>query len=411
MPINKLPPKAQRYMDQQQKINDHAIQEAKAQAKAQSEAKEADGKQRRQRRRTHTQSQAEAQAESQSQAEAQAEAQAESQSQAEDCIKELDKFENQQDYREELNKADNHIKKELIKCNKEHPGGPKFDEVDPSTVQSKQPRNWLDILLKIGLGVCILVLLLMVYKLISGDSDSLLGNSNEETPMKKDDLTLFPGLFDEPLTLFERGDSSESDKNKEELKNINKSITEINDEITKIRLDLPCDKKNQELYKLTQKYSEQYKTKEERDELSFGEVLSIDGEIQPIWINGSDSGCKIDDSKKFYIKNTELPYKCPVFEDGENDTNSCKKSYLFNYLDNGVIQCPTPNDEDVCDITGKPWKLPDSVSNIQSKYNVCISENDELKELEKQLKTYTDRRDEILKSQGNSKSTYKILFG
>ena len=76
-----------------------------------------------------------------------------------------------------------------------------------------------------------------------------------------------------------------------------------------------------------------------------------------------------------------------------------------------MIKCPTPDDKGNCNITGKPWRLPDSLSSIRSKYNVYISENDELKELEKQLKTYTDRRDEILKSQDNSKSTYKILFG
>jgi hypothetical protein len=75
-----------------------------------------------------------------------------------------------------------------------------------------------------------------------------------------------------------------------------------------------------------------------------------------------------------------------------------------------VTQCPDLKG-DKCEIEDKQWRIPDSLSNIQSKYNVCISENEELKELEKQLKTYTDRRDEILKSQDNSKSTYKILFG
>jgi hypothetical protein len=280
--------------------------------------------------------------------------------------------------------------------------------------QPEQPRNWMDILLKIGLGVCILALLVMIYKLVFSDSGSLLENSNEEKFMKKDDFTIFPGLFDEPITLFERGDSSKNEKNKEELKNINKSITEINDEITKIRLNLPCDEQNKKLYDLTQKYSEQYKTKEERDELNIEEVLSIDREIQDIWINGSDSKCKIDDSKRFYIKNTGYPNKCKVFEEDDNDTNNdknnCKKSYLFNYLDNGVRKCPTLK-KNGCEITGKQWRLPDSVSNIRSKYNVYISENDELTELEKQLKTYTDRRDEILKSQDDSKSAYKILLG
>lgn len=279
--------------------------------------------------------------------------------------------------------------------------------------QPEQPRNWMDILLKIGLGVCILALLVMIYKLVFSDSGSLLENSNEEKFMKKDDFTIFPGLFDEPITLFERGDSSENEKNKEELKNINKSITEINDEITNIRLNLPCDEQNQNLYDLTQKYSEQYKTKEERDALSTDDILNIDEEIQQIWINGSDSKCKIDDSKRFYIRNASFSEKCNVFEEGDNDENKCKKSYLFNYLDNGVRQCPTLK-EDGCEITGKQWRLPDSLSslsNIRSKYNVCISENEELTELEKQLKTYTDRRDEILKSQDNSKSAYKILFG
>jgi hypothetical protein len=287
------------------------------------------------------------------------------------------------------------------------------DTIKPKPKQPelpKKPTNWMDILLKIGLGVCIFALLVMIYKLTFGDSDSLLGNSNEETPVKKDDFTIFPGLFDEPITLFERGNSLESEKNKEELKNINKSITEINDEITKIRLDLPCDKKNLELYNLTQQYSEEYKTKEERESLGVDRMLEIDREIQNIWINGSESGCKIDGSKKFYIKNTEYPNKCMVFEEGEIDKNKCKKSYLFNYLDNGVTQCPDLKG-DKCEIEDKQWRIPDSLSNIQSKYNVCISENEELKELEKQLKTYTDRRDEILKSQDNSKSTYKILFG
>ena len=278
--------------------------------------------------------------------------------------------------------------------------------------QPEQPRNWMDILLKIGLGVCIFALLIMIYKLVFSDSDSLLGNSNRDMPsLKNDDFTLFPGLFDEPITLFERGDSSENDKNKEELKNINKSITEINDEITKMRLNLPCDEQNKKLYDLTQTYSEQYKTKEERDDLSLDDVMKIDKEIQDIWIYGSDSKCKIDVSKRFYIRNASFSQKCNVFEEGDSDTKKCKKSYLFNYLDNGVIKCPTPDDKGNCNITGKPWRLPDSVSNIQSKYNVCISENEELKELEKQLKTYTDRRDEILKSQDNSKSAYKILFG
>jgi len=279
---------------------------------------------------------------------------------------------------------------------------------DGDGTQPEQPRNWMDILLKIGLGVCIFALLIMIYKLVFSDSDSLLGNSNEGKTMKKDDFTLFPGLFDEPLTLFERGNSSESEKNKEELKNINKSITEINDEITKIRLDLPCDKKNLELYNLTQQYSEEYKTKEERESLGVDRMLEIDREIQNIWINGSESGCKIDGSKKFYINNASLSEKCMVFEYDEYD--DCKKSYLFNYLDNGVTQCPDLKG-DKCEIEDKQWRIPDSLSNIQSKYNVCISENEELKELEKQLKTYTDRRDEILKSQDNSKSTYKILFG
>jgi len=171
---------------------------------------------------------------------------------------------------------------------------------DKPQQSTEQPRNWMDILLKIGLGVCIFALLIMIYKLVFSDSDSLLGNSNEET-MKKDDFTIFPGLFDEPLTLFERGNPSESEKNKEELKNINKSITEINDEITKIRLDLPCDKKNLELYNLTQQYSEEYKTKEERESLGVDRMLEIDREIQQIWIDGSESGCKIDGSKNFIL--------------------------------------------------------------------------------------------------------------
>ena len=80
--------------------------------------------------------------------------------------------------------------------------------------QPEQPRNWMDILLKIGLGVCILALLVMIYKLVFSDSGSLLENSNEEKFMKKDDFTIFPGLFDEPITLFERGDSSENKKYK-----------------------------------------------------------------------------------------------------------------------------------------------------------------------------------------------------
>ena len=201
--------------------------------------------------------------------------------------------------------------------------------------QPEQPRNWMDILLKIGLGVCIFALLIMIYKLVFSDSDSLLGNSNRDMPsLKNDDFTLFPGLFDEPITLFERGDSSENDKNKEELKNINKSITEINDEITKMRLNLPCDEQNKKLYDLTQTYSEQYKTKEERDDLSLDDVMKIDKEIQDIWIYGSDSKCKIDVSKRFYIRNASFSEKCNVFEEGENDTVNLASKRVKYLLDN-----------------------------------------------------------------------------
>lgn len=115
----------------------------------------------------------------------------------------------QKSFRDALESADNQKKKILRECNNEHPGGPKFDEVDPSTVQPEQPRNWLNILLYIGLGVCIFVLILMVFKLMSGDyTDEL-----KDKPKKMNDLILFPGLFDEPITLFERGDNQIQDLN------------------------------------------------------------------------------------------------------------------------------------------------------------------------------------------------------
>ena len=285
---------------------------------------------------------------------------------------------------------------------------PAPSEQPAQPAQPEQPRNWLDILLKIGLGVCILVLLVMVYKLIFSDSSSLLGESEEEKPqMNNDDFTIFPGLFDEPLTLFERGDSTKNNSNRQELETINASITEINNKLTNIKATLPCDKNNQELYSLAQKYSEQYNTKKLRDGLTTDEVLKIDRDIQNTWTNCSKSGCTVDDSKKFYINNANLSQKCNVFK--EKDTNLCKKSYLFNYLDNGVIQCPTLND-DKCVIKEKSWELP-SMSSNESKYNVCISENEQISTLEGQLKTYTSRKDELLKSTDNSNTSYKILFG
>jgi len=94
--------------------------------------------------------------------------------------------------------------------------------------EPKKPRNWLDILLKIGLGVCIFALLVMIFKLIGGSTPSLF-YEEEKKDKPSDDFTIFPGLFDDPLTLFERGDNNQIKKIDEEIELLEKQILDIND--------------------------------------------------------------------------------------------------------------------------------------------------------------------------------------
>jgi hypothetical protein len=72
--------------------------------------------------------------------------------------------------------------------------------------KKNNPRNWLKILLYIGLGVCIFALILMIFSIF-------IVSPEPDKPKKMNDLVLFPGLFDDPITLFERGDSQIQDLN------------------------------------------------------------------------------------------------------------------------------------------------------------------------------------------------------
>ena len=221
-----------------------------------------------------------------------------------------DNINNQQEFRDKLKEADNPTKKILRDCNENPPDGsegPKFDEVDPSTVQTEQPRNWLDILLKIGLGVCILVLLLMVYKLISGDSDSLLGNSKEEEKkVDKDEFSIFPGLFDEPLTLLERGDNSQ-------IEEIDKEIKSLEEILNDTSLKNICQGHNTEFNKIDKSGNEYIE--------DYNKIIN----------NCKNDGCQIDASEEMG--------KC----EGGSD-NRCIDDYITYYRDNdpkAINECET----------------------------------------------------------------------
>ena len=94
--------------------------------------------------------------------------------------------------------------------------------------QPEQPINWMDILLTIGLGVCIFALLVMIYKLVFSYSSE----DTTDKSIKKNDFTIFPGLFDEPITLFERGDSSDNKQN--EINELKNEVSDIKQMLTKI---------------------------------------------------------------------------------------------------------------------------------------------------------------------------------
>jgi len=273
-------------------------------------------------------------------------------------------------------------------------------ESEGKEVESEGSKtSTLDWLLYIGLGVCILVLFVMVLKLIfSGDSEV-------EAPIKQD-ITLFPGLFDEPIMLFERGNSLKDSENRKELKIIDSFIVDINNKISDIKMSLPCDESNRKIYDLAKTYSSLYPFADDRKKLNDTDIDMIIEEYDEMIKGCSDNGCEIVTTNRLNIK-VDGSYKCNVFKDYDN-TNNCKKSYLFNYLDNGVLKCPDLKDSK-CEISGKPF-IGDLFNN-QDKYEVCLSNNPKITELEEQLKTSISRKDDLKESTNSSPSSYQIMFG
>ena len=174
--------------------------------------------------------------------------------------------------------------------------------------EPKTHRNWLDILLKIGLGVCIIVLVLMLYKVFSDDTTSDTGKGKGKD--KEDDFTIFPGLFDEPITLFERGDNQIHEIN-EEIELLEKQLKNYNEE----KMNTVCNKYNSKISGITgsgDNYYNQY----------FNLVNSC-----------KNAGCSIDKEQamgqcKGKSKNTDDP--------------KCKKAYIINYSKNMTKHaCPS----------------------------------------------------------------------
>ena len=79
------------------------------------------------------------------------------------------------------------------------------------------------------------------------------GNKSKES---NKDLNIFPGLFDEPLVLYERGSQRNSEENKDELDNITLSIKNLEEEIsTKTEKERICEKYNDQIEKLNDEYN------------------------------------------------------------------------------------------------------------------------------------------------------------
>mgnify|MGYP003388824108 CR=1 FL=1 len=266
----------------------------------------------------------------------------------------FDDIKDKKSFRDALESADKHKKKELINCNNEHPGGPKFDEVDPSDIKEVKKRSLLDWLLIIGLGVCILILVVLVfdtfgeYNIMGDDPDNLVrdsggvfsdtgpgignvfdaGNKSKES---NKDLNIFPGLFDEPLVLYERGSQRNSEENKDELDNITLSIKNLEEEIsTKTEKERICEKYNDQIEKLNNEYNKK-NMEENREEYDnyISEFKKIGDEC------GSKNECMLND--KGIIDSN----KCV---NTDNELN-CQTDYFYNLAYKNVDI--NPEDEDM----------------------------------------------------------------